>query len=205
MDLKELLIKLKKDRFKAAAFSILALVVIGAAAFGVYKNRTKTNSPSEIKVAEDIPQPLATFEDFGLKIESLKISAPIIPEVDGFNEKIYYAALKNGVAQFKGSSTPDKAGNLFIFGHSAFFKGVEGNYKEVFKELNLLKADDKILVYYNKTPYLYKVIKSYETNDQDWTLLDPTPKDKDDKTLTLMTCWPPGTILRRWGVVATQI
>lgn len=209
MYIKEQLVKiinrLKKDKFKTVAFSVLVLVVIGATVFGVYKNRTKINVSTEIKVAEDIPQPLATFEDFGLKIESLKISAPIIPEVDGFNDKIYYGALKKGVAQFKGSSTPDKAGNLFVFGHSSFFKGVEGNYKEVFKELNLLKPDDKIIVYQNKIPYLYKVTKSYETNDQDWTLLDPTPDDKEDKTLTLMTCWPPGTISKRWGVIATQI
>ena len=109
------------------------------------------------------------------------------------------------MAQYKGTVTPDKAGNLFVFGHSSFFKGVEGSYKEVFKELNQLKPDDKIIIYHNKIPYLYKITKSYETNDTDWILLDPTPKDNNDKTLTLMTCWPPGTTLKRWGVIATQI
>ena len=197
--------RLKKDRFKTIALGILVLVIIGATVYWVYIKNNKVANKSEIAVTEDVPQTLATFEEFGLKIDSLKISAPIVPDVDGLNEKIYYAALKKGVAQFKGSFTPDKPGNLFVFGHSSFFKGVEGKYKEVFKDLNQLKPDDKIMVYYNKTPYLYKVTKSYETDDTDWTLLDPTPKDAIDKTLTLMTCWPPGTITKRWGIVATQI
>lgn len=204
--LTKLIERLKKDRFKAVAFSLLVLVAISAAAFGLFgKGIKKADQPADVKVTEDVPQPLETFDDFGLKIESLKISVPIIPEVDGLNEKIYYAALKKGVAQYKGSQTPDKTGNLFIFGHSSFFKGVEGNYKEVFKELNRLKVDDQIMVYHNKTPYLYKVTKSFETTDTDWTLLDPTPKVDSDKTLTLMTCWPPGTTTKRWGVVAIQI
>lgn len=204
--LTKLLERLKKDRFKAAAFGILILVIIGAAAFGVFgKGAKKADQPSDVKITEAVPQPLETFDDFGLKIDSLKISAPIIPEVDGLNEKIYYAALKKGVAQYKSSQTPDKAGNLFVFGHSSFFKGVEGNYKEVFKELNQLKNDDQIMVYHNKIPYLYKVTKSYETTDTDWTLLDPTPKNESDRTLTLMTCWPPGTTAKRWAVIATQI
>lgn len=189
--------------------TLLLVIVGGSVAWLVYRNNSKiittSNPQSGINVVEDIPQPLEKFEDFGLTVDKLGISAPIIPNVDGFNEKIYYAALKKGVGQFKDSTTPDKAGNLFIFGHSSWISGVEGKYTEIFKKLNELQEGDEFIVYYQKTPYRYRVIKSYLTNEKDWTLLDPTPDKKDDKTITLMTCWPPGTTTKRWGVVATQI
>lgn len=201
---------IKNKKLVIVATSLLALIIIGASVGLVYRNNKKINklggaNPDTLVVKEAIPAPLETFEDFGLTVDKLKISAPIIPDVDGFNEKIYYGALKKGVAQFKGSVTPDKEGNLFIFGHSSYFKNLEGKYTEVFKTLNELKKDDTFTVYYQKKLYTYKVEKSYVTKDDDWSILDPTPKDTKDKTITLMTCWPPGTISKRWVVIGTQI
>lgn len=208
MPWKELLAKLGRNK---PVLAIIGLALVTGASLGWYYNNNRSTpqktgvDSSDLELIESIPQPLEKFEDFGLTIEKLKISAPIVPQVDGFNEKIYYGALKKGVGQFKDSSTPDKTGNLFIFGHSSWFPGVVGKYTEVFLQLNELKKDDEFIVYYQKTPYKYKVTKSYLTTDQDWTLIDPTPDNKDDKTVTLMTCWPPGTTAKRWGVVATQI
>lgn len=187
--------------------SAILVLVIGTSIGWNYTKKRYIDGGTGVKISlsEDIPQPLEKFEDFGITIEKLKISSPIIPEVDGLNENTYYGALKNGVAQFKGSSTPDKEGNIFIFGHSSFFKGVSGKYLEIFKQLNELKENDEFVIYYNKIPYRYKITKSYLTNDQDWSLVDPTPDDKKDKTATLMTCYPPGTVLKRWAIIANQL
>lgn len=187
--------------------AVLILIIGVSTALGMYSSKRKTTPSTKTQnataVAEAIPQPLPTFEDFGLTIEKLNVSAPIIPNVDGFNEKVYYAALAKGVAQFKGSVTPDQPGNLFIFGHSSFFEKAVGDYKEVFKNLDQLKENDEFLVYYHKTPYRYKVTKSFETNDKDWSIINQD--NKTDKSVTLMTCWPPGTIAKRWVVQAKQI
>lgn len=192
------------------ATTLILLLGVGVVVAALVTNNRKLSLSSQsqpeksVGVTQEIPQPLPTFEEFGLTIEKLRISAPIIPAVDGTNEDIYYPALAKGVAQFKGSANPDVAGNLFVFGHSSYFAKAVGNYKEVFKELNLLKEGDEFVVHYKKTPYRYKVTKSYETNDKDWSILSPS-KDSNEKTITIMTCWPPGTIQNRWVVRATQV
>jgi len=198
------------DRSHKLTTTLILLLGVGVVVATLVTNSRKLSLSSQsqpdkkIGVTQEIPQPLPTFEDFGLTIEKLRISTPIIPAVDGTNEDIYYPALAKGVAQFKGSSNPDVAGNLFVFGHSSYLAKAVGDYKEVLKELNLLKEGDELVVHYKKTPYRYKVTKSYETNDKDWSILSPS-KDIQEKTVTIMTCWPPGTIQNRWVVKATQI
>ena len=194
---------------RSLATTLILLLGVSVAIILIINSRktvrqTQPQPTKEVSVSQEVPQPLPTFEDFGLTIDTLHISAPIIPDVDGNNEEIYYAALAKGVAQYKGSSVPSVAGNLFIFGHSSYFAKAIGDYKEVFKELNKLKEGDEFLVYFKKTPYRYRVTKSYETNDKDWSILSPS-KDVNEKTITLMTCWPPGTIKNRWVVKGTQI
>jgi len=152
-----------------------------------------------------LPEPLPMFEDFGVRIKSINVSSPIIPDVNGFDERIYYPALLKGIGQFKGSLTPDKEGNLFIFGHSSYVGKGEGKYKEILKDLNKLSPGDEVEVFYKKASYLYKVEKSYLTDVKDWSLLDPTQDNIKDKTLTIMTCWPPGSDQKRWAIKATQI
>jgi len=184
-------------------------LVVGLVAAGIVTSikpkHSQTTSQSSEESDEGIPQPLEKFEDYGLLIEKIGVSAPIIPNVDGLNEKIYYPALKKGVAQFKGSQNPDEKGNLFVFGHSSYMPGAVGTkFTEVFKRLYELKKGNEFVVYYKGTQYHYKVTKSFKTDDKDWSVMDPTPKNQDDKTVTLMTCWPPGSNVKRWVVTATQ-
>lgn len=203
--------KVNVTKSRKIATTLILLLGVGVIVAALVTNSRKLSlssrsqpSKTTVGITQEIPQPLPTFEDFGITIEKLRISAPVIPDVDGSNEDIYYPALAKGVAQFKGSSNPDGAGNLFIFGHSSYFAKAVGDYKEVFKELNLLKEGDEFVIHYKKTPYRYKVTKSYETNDKDWSILAPS-KDSNEKTITIMTCWPPGTIQNRWVIRATQV
>ena len=110
------------DRSHKLTTTLILLLGVGVVVATLVTNSRKLSLSSQsqpdkkIGVTQEIPQPLPTFEDFGLTIEKLRISTPIIPAVDGTNEDIYYPALAKGVAQFKGSSNPDVAGNLFVFG-----------------------------------------------------------------------------------------
>jgi LPXTG-site transpeptidase (sortase) family protein len=145
------------------------------------------------------------ISEFGLEIAKLDIWAPIIPDVDGYDKDVYLKKIENGVAQFEGTKNPDKPGNLFIFGHSKYYKEKPGDYKEVFKTLNRLVQGDRFNIYYKGKKYGYEVTDSKRVSKTDWSIMDPTPGIKDDKTVTIMTCWPPGALDARWVVFATQI
>lgn len=138
-------------------------------------------------------------KDFGLVIERLKVNAPIAPQVDGTNESAYLAAVEKGVAHYQGTALPNAVGNVFIFGHSSYWKWRPGEYKTVFKELDQLQINDPIVVWYKNQQYEYKVIEKKIVAADDTSILSQETKEK---LLTLMTCWPPGTVEKRYIVKA---
>lgn len=132
---------IKRGRFFWLGIASQIILICLALGFIYYYPKYRTEAKSSVDQEDvSIPQPLEKFEDYGLLIENLGVSAPIIPNVDGLNEKVYYSALKKGVAQFKGSQNPDEKGNLFVFGHSSYFPGIAGTkFTEAFKRLNEMK------------------------------------------------------------------
>lgn len=141
-----------------------------------------------------------------LEIPKLNIKAPIVFDVSGANEKAYLKALEGGVAHLAGSPRPNEAGNTFIFGHSQYYKLRPGNYKEVFKELDKLIRDDEFSIFYQDKEIKYKVVENKIVKFDDWSIQDgPTAKDPKDKTITIMTCWPPGTLKARRAIFAVQL
>lgn len=137
--------------------------------------------------------------NFVLRIDKLSIFAPVIADVDGSDKGEYFAALQKGVAQMKGTVSPDKKGNMVIFGHSNFYADDPGAFKQVFKNLDELKAGDKIFIRHNDKDYNYAVSKQQIVNPED-TWVISAPYD-----LTLLTCWPPGTIEKRLIIFANKI
>ena len=143
----------KKGEIALLAVSLILIIIL---AYLVYKPNNKTVVvKQDISLVEDIPQPLEKFEDYGLVIEKLNKSVPIIPGIDIFDSNIYLKAIEKGVALSKDSKNPKENGNLFIFGHSEYLKNAKGDYKEIFKELNKLEKGDKFKIYYQSVPYTY--------------------------------------------------
>jgi len=137
--------------------------------------------------------------DFSLIIPKLNINAPVVADVSGTEPNIYYTQLKKGAAHYKGTPTPDANGNTVIFGHSSFIPSIHpGAYNTVFLMLDKLQKDDQIIVYYKSKPYYYKVQSINLVSDSDLSILQTT----DHKQLTIMTCWPPGTDLKRLVIIA---
>jgi LPXTG-site transpeptidase (sortase) family protein len=140
-------------------------------------------------------------EDFGIVIPKISANAKVIAEVDSQNSDIYQWALTKGVAHAKGSSYPGEHGNIFIFAHSSadFFEA--NRYNAVFYLLSKLETGDDIYLFYKKQKYHYRVAEKKTVGADDVKYLEKNAGDQ----LTLMTCWPPGTTIKRLIVVAEPV
>ncbi|MFH0834511.1 MAG: class D sortase [Patescibacteria group bacterium] len=141
-----------------------------------------------------------------LFIPSLNIRAPIKTaagvNLDAANwdeiESQIQDALKNGVVNFPGTALPGERGNAFITGHSSYYPLLPGRYKDIFALLPEIKIGDEIEVWQNEKKFTYRVSNKKEVSPHDVDVLENT----DDSRLTLMTCTPVGTALRRLIVTA---
>lgn len=139
---------------------------------------------------------------FDIVIPKLYISSPVLPNVNPFNKEEYLNALKEGVAHAKGSALPGEEGNVFIFAHSTDSPLNVSRYNAVFYLVNKLEKGDMVDLYYSDKKYQYKItdIKIVSADAVEYF------KNKTrEKTLTLMTCWPPGTTLKRLLIIGRQI
>lgn len=137
-------------------------------------------------------------DNFGIVIPKINANAKVIANVDPYNSAVYQVALTKGVAHALGTSFPGQPGNVFIFAHSSvdFFNATR--YNSVFYLLNKLEKSDEIILYYNKEKFKYQVTEKKIVAASEVNYLTNVG---DQKTVTLMTCWPPGTTLKRLIVI----
>lgn len=112
--------------------------------------------------------------------------------VDSFEEESYMPLLDTSLAHFKGTSLPDKEGNTFVYGHSTnewLAKTNRNDPKFAFTFLNDLDIGDEIYLEYKGRKYTYSTQKIRRVSPED---ISPIYTTSTAKTLTLMTCWPPG-------------
>ena len=140
--------------------------------------------------------------NFGIYIPKIKANASVIANVDPFNEVEYINALYKGVAHAKGSSPPDKEGNIFLFAHSAVNFYEKRKFNIYFYLLGELKEDDSILISYKGHIYEYRVIENQIVHPSQIKYLG---KYKEEDTVTVMTCWPVGSDYRRQLVTAVRV
>jgi sortase A len=122
-----------------------------------------------------------------LSIPKLKITDAIVT--------IGSMDLEKSLIQYPQTALPGQLGNTVVFGHSVlpqFFSSK--NYLTIFSTLYKLEQGDEIILRYDKSTYKYVVEEMYEVKPTDLSVLE---QRYDNKTLTLITCSPPGTYLRR--------
>jgi len=162
----------------------------------------------------DSPAPIGEGEDFSrnrIVIPSINVDAPISIPKDS-SEKSINEALKEGVVHFPNTSFFGENGNIFLTGHSSNYIWEQGKYNTVFVNLGKLQIGDRIIVYFNQKKYVYKVFRKFEVwPSETWVLssnprgkVDKNFKDKPNSLLTLMTCTPVGTNLKRLIVWAEE-
>jgi sortase A len=149
---------------------------------------------------------LPVDSNFGIIIPKLGANARVIANVDPFDSRAYQVALTKGVAHARGTSVPGAMGNIFLFAHSSenFYEAL--TYNSVFYLLPKLTAGDQIFLYYNGVKFIYIVTDKKFVGPKDVFYLQgeslPRRQAGLKATLTLMTCWPPGTNLQRLLVFA---
>lgn len=114
-------------------------------------------------------------------------------------ENIFMKELEKGVIRYPGTARPGENGNAFVFGHSSNFPWMKGAYNQVFALLDKLTYGDEVIVYYNQKKYVYVIREKKIVKPGDVKVLN---RDPERKELSLMTCWPLGTTLKRMIVFA---
>lgn len=140
--------------------------------------------------------------DFSIIISKIGANTKVIKNVDPYDPQKYQLALTRGVAHAITSSLPNEPGNVFIFAHSAGNWYQANQYNAVFYLLNKLVKDDEIIIYYQGKDYHYSVAESKLVDNSNINYLK---NSSSDQQLTLITCWPPGTTLKRQIVIAKLI
>ncbi len=103
--------------------------------------------------------------------------------------------LKKSLIQYPNTALPGQLGNTVVFGHSVlpqFFN--PKSYLTIFSTLFKLNQGDEILLRYDQIQYRYLIEEMYEVQPTDLSVLE---QRFDGRYLTLITCSPPGTYLRR--------
>lgn len=198
-----------KMRLVGSLLIAVSLLIIAYIFTPVAKQEVKYNLERVGKVKYIVDQePLNTFEkrldppntDFSIVIPKIGATAPIIDNVNPNDETAYLKALRRGVAHATGTAQPGAKGNVYLFAHStdAFYN--VNTYNAVFYLIGKLEKGDEIYVYYQGEKIKYIVDYKKVVSADDVKYLGDLEQDK--KTLTLQTCYPPGTTFKRLVIVA---
>lgn len=125
--------------------------------------------------------------EFGIVIPKIGANAKIIPNVNPYNAKEYQAALTGGVAHARLTVFPGEVGNMFLFSHSS-----------IFYLLYKMEKGDEIDLYRGGRKFKYLVTEKKTVAAEEVKYLQD---EGLKKTVTLMTCWPPGTTYKRLLVI----
>ncbi len=130
-------------------------------------------------------------------IDKLGIQAPMVWSASE-DEKSMLKDLESGISHYPGTGVPGQNGNMIISGHSSNYIWAKGDFNHIFKDLNNLEKGDTVTV---KTIqengrvilYRYKITGKYVDAPDDPRIFE----DSEKPMLTLSTCWPLGTNLKR--------
>ncbi len=132
-----------------------------------------------------------------IELPSLKIKAPLVWS-QAYTEEEIDKDLLSGVIHFPGMAIPGLRGNSYITGHSSYYSWVKSDYKEIFKDLDGLKKGHQVIFHYElsnnkRVDVIYEITSSEVVLPNDKRLF----RDFEGYEVTLVTCWPVGTDLKR--------
>jgi sortase A len=137
--------------------------------------------------------------DFALTIDKIGASSAIIAGVNPYDSAVYQRALRSGIAHAQGTSVPGQGANIFLFAHSSADLLTAERYNSVFYLIHHLEPGDTIKVWHEDKEYRYAVAEKHLVTPDNTQYLTQTGQVE---TLTLMTCWPPGTTYKRLLITA---
>lgn len=129
----------------------------------------------------------ANISFYNMSIPALKIE-DAVAEIGGDD-------LSKSLIHYKGTALPGRKGNTVIFGHSTLpFLFNPRNYLSIFSTLPTIRTGDEVKVNYDGIVYIYRIEDMFEVGPKDIQVLE---QRYDDSYITLITCVPPGTYLKR--------
>ncbi|MDO8658785.1 MAG: sortase [Candidatus Levybacteria bacterium] len=171
-------------------------------------------------------QSTITAKGYFIQIPKINAEAPIILNVDPWNENIYRQKLKKGVAHAKTTSPPGEKGVSYLFAHSSDNPWSIGRYNTIFFRLGELNINDEIFVFKDGKKNVYRVkgkkiiwpdqVEYLKQKTQKYSSSPSTnaqgrlesrskslEKDKNEVSrLILQTCYPIGTAFQRLLIFA---
>ena len=166
------------------------------------QKQTKTEAKEELPLLKSKPK----SQDFGIVIEKIGVNAPVLANVNPANYGEYIAALAKGVAHARGTafpgSTKSENNNVFLFAHSAINAIQAQRYNSVFYLLRKLEKGERVTTFYKgkRNDYIVREKRVVQAQDIKY-LTEPSKKP----ILTLQTCDPPGSSLRRLIITADLV
>jgi len=145
------------------------------------------------KVAENVGDVYLTIPKLGIENAVVELNSRSMDPEDA-------------LGHYVGSALPGQPGNSFIYGHSVlpWFFNPE-NYKTIFSTLEKLEAGDEIIIKSAGREFTYLVENKETLYPAEVNPLEETkPTFLNESTVTLMTCIPPGTKLKRLLVHAVK-
>ncbi len=127
-----------------------------------------------------------------------------IPKIGIENANVLVGAddLSQSLIQFSGP-LPGNLGNSIIFGHSTLpWLYNPKNYKTIFTKLADLEIDDNIFILSDNITYKFSVFEMKIISPDNLSILE---QHYDYPAITLITCVPPGTYLKRLIVKAKLV
>jgi LPXTG-site transpeptidase (sortase) family protein len=131
---------------------------------------------------------------FSIVIPKIGANVPVVQDVDPLDPSVYRVALAQGIAHAKGTKLPGESGNVFLFAHSSDDFLTRGRYNAVFYLLDKLSPGDRFTIAYHDRLYDYRVFDRKTLSPEQVEYLNAK---SEENTVTLMTCWPPGTDAKR--------
>jgi sortase A len=190
----------RKDKLFGIQHTLSATVITSLSSGGSQPSPEPSQGQTGFEsVSSSANQIVPVSTDYSIVIEKINANAKVVAQIDPANSAQYMEALSKGVAEAKDSTPPGQPGNTYIFSHSTDASWNIIRFNAVFYLLRELEPGDRIVVFYQGRRYDYIVF--------DKTVVEPTDVSYltnryDKPVLTLQTCDPPGTILRRLVVRA---
>ncbi len=196
-----------KDIVLVIFFSFCVFVFINFPAItliGTYKlfpeklafefNRPDQNIDEQAPSTVDAPE-TKQYPDNTIFIPKIGVTSPIGWDT---NSDQVMDMLEKGAVHLEGTDKPGGPGNVFVTAHSSNYWWKQGDYNTVFALLPELEENDEIIITYKGEFFYYKVTGKEEMKKDE--VSDHLESDKE--RLTLMTCVPVGTNLKRLLVYA---
>ena len=138
-----------------------------------------------------------------LRIPAIGVNAPIIWS-HAVDEKEVLNELEQGIVHVAGTPVPSIRGNSYITGHSSYYSWSKSSFKDVLKDVHKLKVGDEII--FDTTLANGKNVKIVYVVSQAGIVVlasdDRLFTESEGYEVTIATCWPIGTNLKRMMIKA---